>query len=297
MLPAATITLVQFEDHRDGAEAVARMPPYFAQAKDAGADLIVFPEYILGRRIAADHPNVLAFRDLARRHGIYAIAGLIENHGTKWSTTALMVDRGGTVLGRYLKTHPAAGPGPHWWPPVPGDDDEARGLLGHEFPIFHLDFGAVGILQCYDGYFPEAWAACAYAGAEVICWINGRAGFVQDAYCIAPAHAHGVVVAGCITNGYNTGFAAPKVDCLRADGTPEESRLFPRRRELGDGAVTARLDLAKLRHHRKHLRTMHQRRPELYGALTRDVKLWQRYPEIPWDRPECEQLVNRAQLP
>ena len=42
---------------------------------------------------------------------------------------------------------------------------------------------------------------------------------------------------------------------------------------------------------------MHQRRPELYGRLTEDVKIWQDYPNIPWDYPECEGLVNQAQLP
>ena len=56
------------------------------------------------------------------------------------------------------------------------------------------------------------------------------------------------------------------------------------------------IDLRQLRWRRKHLRTMHQRRPELYGRLTEDVKIWQDYPEIPWDYPECEGLVNKAQL-
>ena len=41
---------------------------------------------------------------------------------------------------------------------------------------------------------------------------------------------------------------------------------------------------------------MHQRRPEMYGLLTRDVTMWKDYPDIPWDRPECAALVNKAQL-
>ena len=51
-----------------------------------------------------------------------------------------------------------------------------------------------------------------------------------------------------------------------------------------------------LRTRRKHLRTMHQRRPELYGLLTQDIKMWQDYPDIPWEYPECADLVNRSQL-
>ena len=57
------------------------------------------------------------------------------------------------------------------------------------------------------------------------------------------------------------------------------------------------IDLAALRKHRKHLRTMHQRRPELYEPLTHDVTAWQRYPDIPWIAPECPDYVNKAQLP
>jgi hypothetical protein len=34
----------------------------------------------------------------------------------------------------------------------------------------------------------------------------------------------------------------------------------------------------------------------MYGLLTQDVKMWQDYPDIPWDYPECEELVNKAQL-
>lgn len=64
----------------------------------------------------------------------------------------------------------------------------------------------------------------------------------------------------------------------------------------GDAAVTASVNLAELRWKRKHLRTMHQRRPEMYGLLTQPVKMWQDYPDIPWDFPECADLVNKSQL-
>jgi len=60
--------------------------------------------------------------------------------------------------------------------------------------------------------------------------------------------------------------------------------------------VHATIDLSKLRWVRKHLRTMHQRRPELYGRLVQDVKLWQDYPDIPWDMPEAWEYVNKSQL-
>jgi N-carbamoylputrescine amidase len=289
----AKITLVQLTDNGDADSVIQRMPEFFEQAVEYGSDLVVFPEYVLGRNITIQDPNVQKFMALAKQHKIYAIAGLVESHGEKWTTTALIIDRSGNLLGRYFKTHPASGPPPHFWPPVKGSDAEARGILGNQFKVFHLDFGPIGILECYDGYFPEAWGCTSFEGAEIILWINGRGGMIEDANCIFAAHAYGCAVGANITNGRNTGFAGRGVT---AEGRREEMRLFPRIKEPGDACVHATIDLAALRHQRKHLRTMHQRRPELYGRLTEDVKIWQDYPDTPWDCPECQELVNKAQL-
>ena len=297
MKNSATITLVQLQAAKSTTPAIERMPDFFEQAAGLGSDLIVFPEYVLGDLITTEHENARRFFELAAAHRINAIVGCVEVHGDKYATSAWVVNREGVLVGRYLKSHPAAGPGPHWWPPIEGHDREARGVLGSQFKVFHLDFGPIAILQCYDGYFPEAWGCTSYAGAEIILWINGREGMVEDAYCITAAQCYGCVVGGNITDGFNTGFASPGVVTpVDYAAPPEESRLYPRIKQPGDACVTAAIDLAALRHRRKHLRTMHQRRPDMYGLLTQDVKMWQDYHEIPWDYPECADLVNRAQL-
>jgi len=295
MKDTAKITLVQLPSQIDDHALQEHMRRFFQEAAAFGSDLIVFPEYCLGNRITCEHPNVVTLCELASAHSMYAIAGLVESHGERWATTALVVDRSGVILGRYFKTHPASGPAPHYWPPIPGQDDEARGILGNQFKVFHLDFAPIGILQCYDGYFPEAWGCTSFEGAEVILWINGRDGFIEDYLCQMAAHAYGCVVGANISNGYNTGFAAHG-GVITAQGTPDPGRLFPRISEPGAGCVHATLDLHKLRWVRKHLRTMHQRRPELYGRLVQDVKLWQDYPDIPWDMPEAWEYVNKSQL-
>ena len=296
---SAIITMVQLTSGEGVPPAIERMPMFFEQAAETGSDLIVFPEYVLGDMISPQDAVAQTFFELAANHRINAIVGCVEKHGeNQWSTSAWVVDRGGNFLGRYLKSHPASGPAPHWWPPIPGEDREARGILGSAFKVFTLDFGPIGILECYDGYFPEAWGCTSYMGAEIILWINGRGGMVEDSHCMMAAQCYGCVVGANITQGFNTGFAGP--GCVTAAGgynrPREEARLYPRIPEQGDGCVSARIDLAELRWKRKHLRTMHQRRPEMYGLLTQDVKMWQNYPEVPWDYPECPALVNTAQL-
>ena len=291
------ITLVQFTLKDDVDAVVDAMPMFFEQASAFGSDLIVFPEYCLGHRVTLDDPRVRRFFELAKQHHMYAIGGLIEQMGERWATTALVIDREGNLLGRYLKTHPAAGVGKWCWPPIEGHDAEARGLLGDRFKVWPLDFGTIGVLQCYDGLFPEAWGCTSFMGAEIILWINGRSSDVDDPICIAMAQSYGVVVGGNVTDGCNTGFAQPRYGThVIADGEPDPARLFPRIAEKGDACVSAEIDLRELRECRKHHRQMHQRRPELYSLLTQDAKVWQDYPDIPWTHPECEQFVNRSQL-
>lgn len=298
MKDSVKITLVQLTDTGDGDSVIQRMPDFFQQAAEYGSDIIVFPEYVLGNRIPIDHERVTRFRALAEKHSIYAISGLIESHGTRWATTAIVVDRKGNILGRYLKSHPASGDLPYYWPPASTSPSvaEAQGILGNQFKVFTLDFGPIGILQCYDGYFPEAWGCTSYAGAEVILWINGRDDQIEDAYCVAAADAYGCVVCANISNGSNTGFIGPHGTCITGSGEPEPGRLFPRIVTKGDACIHATINLHELRKQRKHLRQMHQRRPEMYGLLTQDVKIWQDYPDIPWIHDECESLTNKSQL-
>lgn len=300
MRDTAKISLVQFPENRKASpeETTGRLPAFFKQAADYGSDLIAFPEYVLGRHVTIDHPTVQAFMQLAADHGMYGVGGFIEQlDETRYATTALLVGRDGKLIGRYLKAHPAAGIGPYWWPPVPGHDEEARSELGDGFKAWDLDFGALGIIQCYDGYFPESWGCTSYEGAEIILWINGRSSSIQDAHCIYPAHAYACVIGANVSDGGNTGFAEPMYGTyLEAEGKREEGRLFPRIPEPGDGVVHATIDLKKLRALRKHHRMQHQRRPELYGRLTQDVKIWQDYPDVAWAHPDAGDYVNKAKL-
>ena len=39
---------------------------------------------------------------------------------------------------------------------------------GDRYPVFHMDFGTVGLMICYDGGFPEVSRILALSGAELI---------------------------------------------------------------------------------------------------------------------------------
>ena len=86
---AARITLVQMSANADMPPPIERMPAFFEQAADVGADLVVFPEYILGHKITPKDDVAIRFFELAKKHHINAIVGCVEQHGADaWATSA-----------------------------------------------------------------------------------------------------------------------------------------------------------------------------------------------------------------
>ena len=89
--------------------------------------------------------------------------------------------RDGKIIGKHNKVHPAVGGlNPYCWPPLKPHDLEWEMKKGDDFNVFELDFGTIGIMTCYDGYFSEPADILSLKGAEIVCWINGRAGPIEE---------------------------------------------------------------------------------------------------------------------
>lgn len=260
---------------------MAALTPHMARAAAEGADLVVFPEYILGNFKVPD-ATTEGLRALAREHHINLIAGgweFLEDHPIAWppepgtyANSALIINRDGIIVGRHHKMHAAVGDGsPHFWPPAPGERGEHTMVPGGPSAVVDLDFGRVAVLTCYDGYFFSSFESPALRGAEVLVWINGRGGAVED-YIVRTASfmtcSH--VVATNQSVGAGTQVCSYPGTVLAATTEP------------GDAYITAELDLAALRVARRNNRMFHQRRPELNAPLSEAWKPWTAYPEIPF---------------
>ena len=254
---------------KEGLDPVSVLLPYIEQAGYEGVDLLVFPEYHLGR-IKVPGPETDRIGEAIRQQSIYVIVGSWEllDHG-EYANAALLFGRDGHILGKYYKTHAAVD---HydkdhtpWTTPTSGHDlewfikhdPEWKMERGRQLPVFTLDFGKIGILTCYDGWFPEPWRVLSLRGAEIVVWINGRGGTVKD-HIVRSAMFWNEVHVVTVNQAYGAGTMIGQYP----------RTILQQVQQPGEAYIRAELDLGSLRHARARSRNLAQRRPDLYGTLT-----------------------------
>ena len=115
--------------------------------------------FSLGEAIPGPTTDVLS--ELAKELGIVIIASLFEKRapGLYHNTTAIL-DADGSYLGKYRKMHIPDDPGYYEkFYFTPGD-------LGYK--VFQTKFGQLGVLICWDQWYPEAARITSLMGAEIL---------------------------------------------------------------------------------------------------------------------------------
>ena len=257
---------------KPGYDPSEAMVPYIDRAGADGAQLVVFPEYVLGR-IAVPSPTTERISKAAAANRIYVIVGCWEVYEDgSFANAALLFDRGGKIAGKYYKTHAAVdryeGDPPWSRPPVGKDadwfirnDPEWAMNKGGDLPVFDLDFGRIGILTCYDGWFPESFRVLSLRGAEVLVWINGRGGAVED-FIVKTAMFQNHVAMICTNQAYGAG-------TMIGDWP---TRIVAYCAKPEEAYITATIDLGRVRKAQRFSRNLRQRRPELYGEIVKPLK-------------------------
>jgi len=252
-------------------DAVGKAIPYIERAARDSAELVVFPEYFLGR-ISIPGKETRALSGAVAKHGIYVIIGCWEVfEDGSFANAALLFGRDGMIIGKYYKTHAAVDfyeGEPAFSRPPPGheedwfveNDPEWIMKKGQEFPVFDLDFARIGILTCYDGWFPEPFRILSLKGAEILVWINSRRGMVED-YITLSSMKHNTVSMICTNQAYGSG-------TMIADWPMNIKASCP---EPGEYYITATMNLMQLRKARAESRDAQQRRPDIYQELLMGV--------------------------
>jgi predicted amidohydrolase len=138
-----------------------------AEAARRKADLVVLGETLtyvgLGKSFAdvsepVPGPSTEDFGRLARQHNLYIVAGLVERDGRLVYNVAALIGPDGKLVGKYRKVC------------LPRGEIAAGVAPGSDYPVFSTRFGRVGLMVCYDGFFPEVARTLSNRGAEVIAW-------------------------------------------------------------------------------------------------------------------------------
>jgi predicted amidohydrolase len=141
--------------------------PLIAEAARQRADLVVLPETLTFYRLGLTFldvaepvpgPSTEFFGELAKKHNLYIVAGLVERDRHLIYNVAVMLGPDGGIVGKYRKVS------------LPRNEIESGIAPGNEYPVFETRLGKVGMMICYDGFFPEVARRLGSNGAEVIAW-------------------------------------------------------------------------------------------------------------------------------
>jgi N-carbamoylputrescine amidase len=99
--------------------------------------------------------------ELAAELGIVIVASLFEHRGPGlYHNTAAIFDADGSLLGLYRKNH---------IPQDPGFEEKFYFTPGDSgYPVWQTRFGKLGVLICWDQWYPEAARLMALGGAQVL---------------------------------------------------------------------------------------------------------------------------------
>jgi N-carbamoylputrescine amidase len=287
--PASNITLglIQMRMTTEPAANFARAVELIRGAAAKGASVICLPELFRSQYFCQreDHrffglaepipgPSTEALAPLAAELNVVIIASLFEKRaeGLYHNTTAIL-DADGTYLGKYRKMH------------IPDDPQYYEkfyftpGDLG--FRTWQTRHAAVGVLICWDQWYPEAARLTALSGAQIlfyptaIGWLpaeKAEYGASQQAAWETMQRSHaianGVFVAAVNRVGYESD-AAGGIEFWGGSFVADPSGNILAKAGQGEETLIVPCDLGKIDVARTHWPFLRDRRVDAYGPITR----------------------------
>ena len=268
------IALIQSRATDDREENLRRALTSMGEARDAGADLVAFPELALDRffpqyrvcgwadSVAEPIPGPTADRiaDRSRELGLVTVFNQYEAgaEGRRFDSSPVF-DADGTLLGVTRMIHITDYEGFHeqaWY--HPGDTGA---------PVYDTSAGKVGVAICYDRHYPEYMRALGAAGAQLV--VIPQAGTAGE-------WPEGMYEAEIRTAAFQNGYFAALCNRVGRDGelrfagesfvSDPEGRILVRGAAGEEDLVICDVDLAASAASTARQLFWRDRRPELYGS-------------------------------
>ena len=179
---AAKIGLVQMSMSEDQSKNLNKAERMIRQAAKKGAQIVCLPELFNSLYFPQEEksgpiaetipgPTIAALSRVTRESNVVLVGGSIyEKDGKKLYNTAVVFDDDGKILGKYRKVHIPNDPSfyeQHYFDP------------GKEYRVFETKYGKIGVLICFDQWYPEPARVLRLMGADIIFyptaigWVKG----------------------------------------------------------------------------------------------------------------------------
>ena len=283
------VALVQERNHGDAEANLAIIEQRVAEAAKSSAKLVLLQElhngayfcqqesvdeFDLAERIPG--PSTERLAALAKQHGVVLVSSLFEKRATGlYHNTAVVFDADGSTAGKYRKMHIPDDPGFHEkFYFTPGD-------LG--FTPIDTSVGRLGVLVCWDQWYPEAARLMALAGAELLLYPTAigwdpedeqaEKNRQRDAWVLSHrghAVANGLPVLSCNRVGHE----ASPLGASGIDFWGNSHVLGPQGEFLAEAGseptlLLAEVDMQRSEHVRRIWPFLRDRRIDAYGDLTK----------------------------
>jgi N-carbamoylputrescine amidase len=288
MADSVRVGLVQLTAEDTPAANVRKTLPRIEEAAAKGAKIIGLQEMFTTKYFCVTQdpknfdlaepietgPSVTELAKAAKRLGVVIVAPLFEARGSEvYHNTAAVIDADGTVLGKYRKMH---------IPQDPGFEEKfyfTPGDLG--FRTWKTAHGDIGVLICWDQWYPEAARLTALGGAQILFYPTAIGWLPEEKAALGKAQhnawetvqrGHGVAN-GCYvaatnrvgtegrTQFWGQSFVSDPYGEIVARATVDQEEV-----------LLADCDLVKQREFRRIWPFFRDRRIDAYGDLTRRLR-------------------------
>jgi N-carbamoylputrescine amidase len=240
---------------------------YFCQSED-------YAHFKLAERIPG--PTTQAFQRFAKRHGVVVISSQFERRASGlYHNTAAVIDADGSLLGIYRKMH--IPDDPLYYEKfyfTPGDTG---------FKAWKTRFGKIGVLICWDQWYPEAARLTALQGAEILFYPtaigwhpaekkaqgvkqHGAWETIQRAHAVA----NGCFVAVCNRIGHETPVGEPGIEFWGQSFVAGTSgQILAKASSDDEEVLVVPVSLGEVDDTRTHWPFLRDRRIDAYGDITK----------------------------
>ena len=288
MADSVRVGLIQLTAEDTPAANVRKTLPRIEEAAAKGAKIIGLQEMFTTKYFCINQdpknfdlaepietgPSVTELAKAAKRLGVVIIAPLFEARGSEvYHNTAAVIDADGTVLGKYRKMH---------IPQDPGFEEKfyfTPGDLG--FRTWKTAHGDIGVLICWDQWYPEAARLTALGGSQIlfyptaIGWLpeeKAALGHAQHNAWETVQRGHGVAN-GCYVAATNRVGTEGRTQFWGQSFVSDPyGEIVARASIEKEEVLLADCDLVKQREFRRIWPFFRDRRIDAYGDLTRRLR-------------------------